>query len=124
MMTPLPKKGVRRHGGGTQRRSREKEDAPQVRLLHRRVGLGHSRTAPPRRLVCGSLQRSGGYEGKHRGGRQGGLFQVDRGERRLLEPSRKQRPSEKGREVKYGVIRSGQPPPSRPDSDWPGAPAK
>jgi hypothetical protein len=39
------------------------EDAPQVRLLHRKVGPRCSRTAPPRWLACGRLQRSGSHEG-------------------------------------------------------------
>src|SRR5215216_200479 len=70
------------------------EDTPQVRLLHRQVGLRRSRTAPPRPLVRGHLQRSGGHEGGYRGGRQGGLQEVDRGQREALGPPRSRRPTE------------------------------
>src|SRR5215208_8108957 len=83
------------HDGGV--RSRERGGcaiAPQVRLLHRRVGPGHTRTAPPRRRVRGRLQRSGGHEGGYRGGRQGRLLEGDRGERGFLGPSRRRRPTE------------------------------
>src|SRR5215217_6635872 len=95
------------------------EDAPQVRLLHRQVGPRHSRTAPPRRLVCGRLQRQGGHEGRYRGGRQGGLREVDRGEGGVLGPSRRRWPNEE--RLESGLRRSlerdpvGAPPPSRPD---------